>query len=56
MKSAYETSLTATGAALVRTDTGALVIQHLDGTVEFIKQLPQTLGVVRGTVLKRNKN
>jgi hypothetical protein len=56
MKSAYETSLIATGAAVIRTDCGALVKQNLDGTVEFIKQLPQTLSVVCCTVLKQNKN
>ena len=55
MKTAYETTLAATGAAMVRTSTGALVIEHLDGTVVFVKQLPPTLGVVCGTVLKQNK-
>jgi len=55
MKTAYETSLATTGAAMVRTSTGALVIQHLDGTVVFVKQLPPTLSVVCGTVLKQNK-
>ena len=56
MKTAYETSLATTGAAMVRTSTGALVTQHLDGTVVFIKQLQPTMSVVCGTVLKRNKN
>ena len=56
MKTAYETSLTATGAATIRTASGAMVTQHLDGTTVFIKQLLPTVAVVCGTVLKRNKN
>ena len=56
MKTAYETSLATTGAAMIRTASGALVMQHLDGTVVFVKQLPQTITVICGTVLKRNKN
>jgi protein PhnA len=56
MKTAYETTLSATGAATIRTASGAMVTQHLDGTTAFIKQLPQTLSVICGTVLKRNKN
>jgi hypothetical protein len=56
MKTAYETSLATTGAAMVRTNTGAMVIQHLDGTVVFVKQLLPTVAVVCNTVLKRNKN
>jgi hypothetical protein len=55
MKTAYETSLAVTGAAMVRNSTGALVIEHLDGTTVFVKQLPPTLGVVCGTVRKQNK-
>jgi hypothetical protein len=56
MKSPYQISLIATGAATIRTKCGALVTQYLDGTTVFVKQLPQTLGVMCGTVLKRNKN
>ena len=56
MKTSYETTLIATGAVTIRTASGAMVTQHLDGTTVFIKQLPQTLSVVCGTVLKRNKN
>ena len=56
MKTAYETSLIKTGAAIVRTASGSMVTQHLDGTVTFIKQLLPTVAVVCGTVLKRNKN
>ena len=52
---AYKTTLSRTGAVVVKTSQGAIVQRRSDGTFSVIKQMPLGKRVKSGTVLKRVK-
>lgn len=52
---AYKTTLSVTGAVVVKTSKGQIVERRADGTSTVIKTLPVGKRVKRGTVLKRAK-
>lgn len=54
-KAAYKTTLSLTGAVVVKTFDGKLVERHLDGSVTFIKSLPPAKRVTSGLVIKRTR-
>lgn len=54
-REAYKTTLSATGAVVVKTSQGQMVERRSDGTVTVIKQLPVGKRVKPGAVLKRAK-
>lgn len=56
MKSAYQISLELTGSALVKRSDGALVEMYLDGTVTVLKWISKDIPVIKGAILRRNKN
>lgn len=54
-REAYKTTLSLTGAVVVKTSQGQVVERRSDGTVTVLKQLPVGKRVKPGAVLKRAK-
>ena len=52
-RQAYKTTLSVTGAVVVKTSQGQMVERRSDGSVTVIKQLPVGKRVKSGSVLKR---
>lgn len=52
---AYKTTLSRTGAVVVKTSQGQIVERRSDGTSTFIKHLPMGKRVKPGVILKRVK-
>ncbi|SEK34202.1 phosphonoacetate hydrolase [Roseateles sp. YR242] len=52
---AYKTTLSRTGAVVVKTSQGQMVERRADGTSTVIKHLPLGKRVTPGVILKRSK-